>query len=257
MKYKLCWWEENGYHDSYFYGVYYDGDKHELESVGLGATAYGGGIGFDNSYALPTPEILELARQLLAERIFVQIKAAEEMDIYRPGPASVKLGRKFELLEPHSYFARIPTTCDRCDGSGLWVNPKNIQDLRKCFSCDGLGHSKKLGYVKDETGKRVKKTLPKGTTIESTRDEVVFFGTVYKNGYNRPHRFNTSVETKLSGYRVRVPLEKLRQAKPPMSDAELKERAEKLSHDHQYAPLFGCKSWCCDNWAAALATTQR
>jgi hypothetical protein len=40
---KLCNWEQNGYHDSYFYDAVYDVDADEISGIQIGSTAYGGG----------------------------------------------------------------------------------------------------------------------------------------------------------------------------------------------------------------------
>ena len=43
MKYYVCNWEDNGYHDSYFYGACWDTESKSLETHSEGATAYAGG----------------------------------------------------------------------------------------------------------------------------------------------------------------------------------------------------------------------
>lgn len=253
-KFKLCWWEDNGYHDSYFYGVYFDTEDGQLHHTGLGATAYGGGIGFSSEFALPTPEVLELARRELAKHIFAVLRKAEDNDVLTPEPCNVKKGRAFRLLVPHSFYAKGDGSCLKCDGSGHWMNPRNKDDVRECFACKGTGVVHGKGdFVKDASGKRVKTTMPAGTVVTALFDRVNFFGTSYRNGYNHPHRFNSSVSVKFGDALVRVPLEKLRQDAEPASDAALMARADELSYNHQYGSAFGCKAWVTENWAADLA----
>jgi len=43
MKYYVCNWEDNGYHDSYFYGACWDTETKSIVTHGEGATAYAGG----------------------------------------------------------------------------------------------------------------------------------------------------------------------------------------------------------------------
>lgn len=253
-KFKLADWEDNGYHDSYFYGVLFDTEKGELVKVSLGSTAYGGGYGFDADVALPTPEVLELARLELAKGIFKTLRTQEDMDVLTPRPCNVKKDRTFRLLEPHSFYVKETGPCPKCYGSGHWVNPHNKDDVRDCFACKGTGEvAGKGAFKKDENGKRVKVTLPAGTVLVALFDRVNFFGTEYRNGYNHPSRENSSVTFRHGETLVRVPLHKLRQDIEPASDEALLDRADELSYGHQYGALFGCKAWLSNNWAADLA----
>ena len=218
MKYKLSWWEENGYHDSYFYGVYFDTEDGKLYAVGLGATAYAGGIGFDETYALPTAEVVELARKELAKRIFCVLRAAEDRDVLTPEPYNVRRGVEFRLLVDHTFYRK-----------------------------------ENGGFAKDAKGKRVKAKLANGSVVISSEPGVVFYGTTYKNGYNRPSRANASVKALVrlderTLQSVLIPLAKLRQHAEPMSDVDLMARSEGLSYEGQFAVAFGCKAWESDNW---------
>lgn len=70
------------------------------------------------------------------------------------------------------------------------------------------------------------------------------FGTFYRNGYNRPNRENTSVGIRtLNGGRVFVPLTKLRLDREPLSDTELRERAEALSHHYNFGACCAGFTW--------------
>jgi len=224
-KYKLCWWEDNGYHDSYFHGVYFDQADGKCHGVSLGATAYCGGIGFTEEYRLPTPEIVELARVELAEIIFQSLRAAEHKDVLEPCVRNVKRGIKFRLLEPHSVYVKLP------NGKGFFLDAK---------------------------GKRIKRTFAAGTTFVSRSDEAVFYGTQYRKGYNRPHRFNASLSTSYrdeggSTWFIQVPLEKLRQDCEPIGDEELRARAQECSTHLQFGAAFGCKAWETENWAKSVS----
>jgi hypothetical protein len=253
-KFKLADWEDNGINDSYFYGVYFDTADGKLHKVSLGATAYGGGIGFDSDFVEPTPEVLELARLELAKSIFATLRKAEDFDVLTPEPRNVKKGRTFRLLAPHTFYVKEDGPCPKCEGTGKWTNPYSATDKRPCFACKGTGEVVGKGaFKKDENGKRVKVTLPSGTVLTALFDRVNFFGTEYARGYNHPSRFNTSVTFKHGDALIRVPLEKLRQDCEPASDEYLRDRADELSYGHQYGALFGCKAWLSNNWAANLA----
>lgn len=193
MKYKLMWWEDNGYHDSYFHGVYFDDADGQLHKADLGATAYGGGIGFDESYAMPTPAVVEASRKLLVEGIYQRLHSAEQHDVMKP--ADAKPGDILRLSEPHK--------------------------------------SRKAGMMLD-VGTRIRVNVCNA------------FGTFYRNGYNKPGRDNRSIVGTVLGQPdklIRVPLAKCR------LDRDLRSRAEELSYEHQYGPLFGMRAWESDNWA--------
>jgi hypothetical protein len=44
MKYTLCQWEDNGYHDSYFYAGIWDTETKKMSAMMTGATAFCGGV---------------------------------------------------------------------------------------------------------------------------------------------------------------------------------------------------------------------
>jgi hypothetical protein len=206
-KYKLCDWEDNGYHDSYFYGVYFDDADGQLHHASLGATAYAGGYGFDDSYLYPTPEIVELARKQFVPLIYSAISAAEQRDVLKPSDAAP--GTILRLLVPHK--------------------------------------SRKAG-----------ETLEAGTKIRVNTCNA--FGTFYRKGYNQPGRDNRSVVGTVLGkpaVLIRVPLEKCRLDKEPLSAAELVARAEELSHEYQFGASFGCRAWLSNNWAAKVAEAAK
>lgn len=246
MKFKLLWWEENGYHDSYFYGVAYDDATNTLEKVGLGATAYSGGIGFDDTYALPTPEALESARKLLAQHIFETLSHAEWSDVNQPKPAAIRAGVDLRMLEDHSFYRKQTVPCPKCGGTGLYGTD------RKCFSCDGWGARASKEFMKDPvTGKRVKVLIPSGKRLVAMGN-AIFFGTEYRNGYNHPDRTNTFVPVFFSDHVVRIPLGKVALARDEEAPEAIRQRSEELSYSHRYGAMFGMKSWEADNWAAEL-----
>lgn len=251
-KYRICWWEDNGYHDSYFYGVYYDDATENLHEISLGATAYAGGIGFTDEYLMPTPEVAEKARLILKEYIYASLFAADRRDVNTPFHSIVP-GRRLVLIADHSFFRRETEPCRKCNGTGYWVNPRKDSDKRECFGCRGKG-VRVGGYVHahGSSGKRVKETLKAGTKVEA-RSEPLFYGTTYRNGYNRPMRGNTSVQVVVDDQAVKIPTEKLSLDRPYAAEAALDLQAEQLSHEHNYGAVFGCKAWMTENWAKQAA----
>ena len=255
MKYKLCEWEDNGYHDSYFYGVYYDTDDGLMHSCGLGATAYCGGVSPAwQECQYPSLEIVECARLLLADHIFTVIRAAEHSDVMDPEDA--KVGEVLQLLVPHTRQLKKVIPCHRCMGKCYWQNPRDPKDRRKCFACDGTGAFAKGDAIRDANGKIARETIPAGTRLTTLK--VVAYGSFYRKGYNKPGRENRTVTGRTdAGDVISIPLKKLRLARDPMPDSELRARAVTLSHDHQYGAMFGCRAWLSDNYAAAAVAKAK
>ena len=246
MKYKICEWEDNGYHDSYFYGVYYDTDTGLMKEIQLGATAYaGGGYSFGVGYEMPTLEIIEKCRVLLAAHIFTVISNAEYRDVFLPEDAKEK--DTVRLLVPHSGMVMVEEPCQKCEGKGHWQNPRRAEDKRPCFACHGRGRMRSKEKARAADGKILRFTLPVDTVF--TVQACTAFGTFYRNGYNKPNRSNRSVLSIAGdGQLYRIPLAKLRMDRDPMPEEELRQRAEALSHEHQYGAMFGCKAWLSANF---------
>jgi hypothetical protein len=249
--YKLMWWEDNGYHDSYFYGVSWNDEKNCLEKQSLGATAYAGGIGFDDTFLPPTPEILEKARKALAAIIADILLKVEERDVLEPGPEAIKAGVLLRLLHDHSFYRKESERCPKCNGTGKWINPHNEREVRVCSTCSGEGMAFGKIFATNEKEKRIKITIQAGTVLEA-RGDADFFGTQYAKGYNHPNRFNTFVPVTYLGQRIRIPLDKLRLDRDQDSVNNIIKRAEELSFNHKYGAAFGMKAWESDNWASAL-----
>jgi hypothetical protein len=251
MKYKLCEWEDNGYHDSYFYGAYYDDESNTIETCSLGATAFAMvETPAFYSFDLPTREALEKARLVLRDQIFPRLRAAEHADVLTPEDA--KPGETLVTITPHKRQMKSPKPCYKCDGNGYWQNPHNPIDKRTCFTCHGSGTVPGGEPMKDPKGKIIMETIPVG--IRLTVISVKAYGSFYRNGYNRPNRDNRTVTGRDdAGSILHIPLKKLRHERDPMSDAELWERADKLSHHHNYGAIAGCRAWLSKDYAAAAA----
>lgn len=251
MKYKLCEWEDNGYHDSYFYGAYYDDETGCIESCSLGATAYAM-VETPAFYAFewPTREALESARLVLRDHIFKAIREAEHADVLTPQDA--KADDVLVTIAEHKRQLKTGTPCTRCDGKGFWQNPHKATDQRQCFTCKGTATMAGGEALRDANGKAIREIIPAGTRI--TTISVKAYGSFYRNGYNRPNRDNRTITGRDdAGNVLHIPLKKLRHERDPMSDTELWERADKLSHHHNYGSITGCRAWLSKDYAAAAA----
>jgi hypothetical protein len=237
MLIKLGSWEDNGYHDSYFYASVWNTETEQIDSIQEGSTAFGGGLNIE--YGKLTSEILEKARVQLAEIIFGMLRKAEDNDVLEPN--SIKNGVRVRLLVDHKNRNTERTDCDKCSGSGHWINPHNEEDKRECFACNGLGF-----HLKTVKGKMVK--------FEEGLSGEVFWNGSYNVTYREETRYDINTKVMLDDGRVmKAPLEKLRLDKEPLSDEELRERAEELSYNYNFNQVMGMKAWPTTNEALAFA----
>lgn len=147
-------------------------------------------------------------------------------------------------------------TAEDADVSRRWLAKEIFMVLRQAEDRDILEP-----YSKIEKGARVK--LLKGHTFKDKKHDRVVeakegdagtvvwtgnFGTFYRNGYSRPNRSNGRVGIKLDDGRVLFcPMTKVRMEQDPMSDEELRERAENLSWSGNFVKLFG-GAWATKNF---------
>ncbi len=193
MKHALLTFEENGYHDSYFYVVYFDDESKMFAKHEYAATAYAGGAGFcdivKHEGGVPV-DVLENARQALAEFIYSAIREAEYCDVLTPNRAA---------------------------------------------------HGTEMRVLKDSSP-RSKSTYKAGDVGDVFWSQAM--GTFYKKGYNKPNRENIRVGLRLlDGTKVFLPLKALRLHREPLTDAELRARAEELSHSYNFGATVPHFSW--------------
>lgn len=84
MKHALCSWEDNGYHDSYFYQAVWNDETNQVESHMEGATAFAGGHSYP---AITDSDMLMQAITWLSEHIYTRIREAEYRDVLEPNAA--------------------------------------------------------------------------------------------------------------------------------------------------------------------------
>lgn len=129
-----------------------------------------------------------------------------EAAMNEPYPSDLRRGMMLSVTNPCKKQVKEEAKCQKCQGSGLWVNPKDNQDKRTCFACHGKG-GKAIGKKKGEDGKLVWEVIPAGTIGEIMGWRS--FGTFFANGYNKPNRDNTTVTLKVNGRIIDLPLAKL------------------------------------------------
>ena len=205
--------ERNGYDDSDYAAVVWHGDH--AETVWYASTRY---VSTRRATRDAPPEVLAAYRDHLAAKSVAEVVAADTRRVAEPQPSDLTVGARVTWTRDTKFQGKAVAPCDRCQGEGCWVNPRNPGDRRPCFGCGGSGQNtgEKL---KTETGKPVWSKIAAGATGEvlSWRS----FGRFYRNGYNRPGRENTTVQVRLDDGRV-VPasLDALALAREPISAEE-------------------------------------
>lgn len=263
-KFLLTDWEINGYDDSDFMCSYYDNETNTIGFTCYGSTRYPSatniGINGDGVSSVvvagenllgPTMEIVEKARLVLEENIFQRLTTADKRLVDEPDVSDLKPGLVVRLTAKARMQLRESSPCNKCSGSGKWVNPRNANDKRDCFTCKGSGQH--VGAkVKNADGKQAYQELPAGLTGEVV--DWTSFGQFYASGYNKPNRDNTTVQFRTSGGQVvRASLNKLRMDRDYKSPSYLRGRAKELSFNYGFSALYPRFAWDTHNFAASVA----
>lgn len=228
--YRLCEWEENGYHDSYGQLAYFDSEKNELGQIEHWATAYGGGPDL-TPYLYPCGTVIEQARKVLEKTIYSALKENDMQMVYNPRDKELSVGTKVRTNKPVKNKERTVSDCSKCNGSGHWINPRNPDDKRPCFNCHGTG--KVQG---EPTGQWVK--IPKGTVGEIID--------TYQYKRNSPVSFTIRAE---DGSIFRCGSKSLRLDRKPESDGHWAARAFKLSfHFNWKSAVSTFGGWLSTDW---------
>lgn len=156
-------WENNGYDDSDFFRVVYYPEENKLDRMLVGSTRFAGG--FRNPPELPA-ELEAAFIACLEATWFARMTAMEAHTIEHPAIRHLSQGTKVFLTAEvrNRPRAAVEVDCFKCAGRGHWQNPRNPNDRRPCFGCNGTGKTKRSAATK---GKMV--VFPVGTTAEVVR----------------------------------------------------------------------------------------
>lgn len=262
-KFLLTDWEINGYDDSDFMASYYDDVSNVIGFVCYGSTRFpsptmisiGGGITSvvvnGENLLMPNAEMVEKARLHLENLIFFNLTEADKRLVDEPNVPDLKEGLGIRLTAKAKMQIRETEPCQKCSGSGKWINPRNANDKRDCFACKGTGQH--VGAKrKNEQGKQVYEELPAG--LSGTVVDWTSFGQFYASGYNKPNRENTTVQFRLAdGKVVRASLSKMRLDRDYRTAEELRARARDLSFNYGFSALYPRFAWDTCNYAAQVA----
>lgn len=262
-KFLLTDWEINGYDDSDFMASFYDDVKNTIGFVCYGSTRYPSatiiGHNADGSTSveaggenlrMPNAEVVEKARLVLEDAIFQRLQDADKRLVDTPDVEDLAIGLSVRLKATARMQVRESSPCQKCGGTGKWINPRNNQDQRNCFTCNGSGNV--VGSKVKAEGKQVWRTLVIGTTGEVL--DWTSFGQFYANGYNKPNRDNTTVQFRnADGELLRASLNKLKLNRDYKPEAELREKAKSLSFHYGFSSLYPRFAWDTCNYAAQVA----
>jgi hypothetical protein len=238
--YKLCDWEQNGYHDSYFKAALFDDSNNTIVGVEIGSTAFGGGRGLPE----PAPKGQTLVSAYITLENHIRVKLYQEAlsRHNEPKPDDLKTDMILETTSKIRCAKRNKDMCQKCLGTGHWINPKNVKDKRECFACNGKGF-----HVSKVKGEWVR--LDPHTPI--IIDNWMSFGKFYRNGYNQPDRVNTTIYGHLTdGTIVTAKLAKLCCAGELPKEEMFREKAHALACEGQFQVATGIKcAWLTNHFA--------
>ncbi|WNM70203.1 hypothetical protein [Myxococcus phage Mx1] len=234
----LAEFEINGYHDSDFMGIVYNAETDAIVFDLLGSTAFAG-MRDPKIYGSPTYETVEAARKVLARTLAKMLIQAEHDDVFNP--KDVLPETKVRLKAKHRNMVKVKEPHQRCNGTGKWVNPRNLQDVRACLGCDGTGEFVTKERVKAEDGKQAYETFEAGTV-----------GTVVDSRKFSYHgEFSLKVKAE-DGRTFQVPASKVRLDREPKTDAELTVRADELSRHLNFGRLHPRFAWLSKDYATEV-----
>lgn len=220
-------WEHNGYDDSDFYRTMYDPNTDEIKKVETRSTRYGCGY-----FAVVTKEYAH------KHGLYGYVNHA-----YNPVTRQYDLENGIQVSLPVQWFVFPKDTPEQVWNRAEQLLAEHIYqlirnaELRDVFEPQDAKFGTVLRLTEAHTHKD-KTTGAKTTVAAGTVGEVFWcgaFGTFYRNDYNHPNRDNRRVGLRLlDGSKVFVPLKKCRLHKEPMTDSELRQRAEELAKHRRF-----------------------
>jgi hypothetical protein len=225
-------WEENRYHDSDGYTLYWDPQAGKPVKVETWSTRYANDGQLRPATTPWTQPEAGRARQWLAAAIARSLRIAEDHDVLEP--QDVRKGERVRVLAAHRCKAttEVQEDCRKCGGTG------HYRGRWSCHGCEGTGKRAGKGApLKDAQGKQVWHVFDPGLAGEAFWCGA--FGTFYRNGYKQPNRFNRTVGVRWDdGRSCYLPLQKLRLDREPETDALLEQRAWELSRGMDAKAFF-------------------
>lgn len=101
MLHKLTSWEDNGYHDSYFYVSVWDDEARTVRAIETGSTAYSGGNSECSYPPISDVNALRDAITWLADYIYNVIRPQEHADVLEPQAAELRADYRLTRAVKH------------------------------------------------------------------------------------------------------------------------------------------------------------
>lgn len=217
-------WEHNGYHDSDWYCIAYDDEKDRVFKLETHSTRFAGGYPGMPAIVEPESEVYKAAtNNVINGALLGRIKEAH----YTVNHNNVKAGET--LVVKTRFSVGVRDKCEKCNGSGKWVNPKRGGDIRQCFGCKGTGYS----IYASKTGARVSVKAGMSGMVTNVTSEL--------------DKFNRTSHDKHFAWLSIVGLEGLIKCninsltRPEKTDAEFLTQAQEFVRAHGSARAF---YWC-------------
>lgn len=243
----LSEWEINGYDDSDWEAAVWNDETNRVERVLVGTTRCANKFMYDGISFDLNEEIIEKAVAWLRDAIFHDLKVRETNAVERPD--DLKNGDRVVLNRSKRGHKSIQVACEKCEGTGHWINPNNEDDVRDCFACNGTGFT-------FEKAPKVDGKVQWETFEEGTVGTVVWVGTFRKiwhnGGYNRRGRLTLSARVRTDDGRLfSADLIDLSMYDDVMPDAEIAEYADRLSRNMQWGKALNPRhAWDSRHYAA-------
>lgn len=189
--------EENGHDDSDWVVPVYSPDTDTVQVMDCGTTRFANALRYKVADAelLPSVAIAERVKLLLFTMYLAQYMKADESLIYAPTKECLRNGDSVVVKIAHN-ARQAWSECDKCKGTGAWVNLKNEADIRDCFACYGTG-------AKKAEGKGHKTAVGVMATVSCVSEHVHYSCRSFKRG-------SVTVTLRLeTGEVVRLPLQKI------------------------------------------------
>lgn len=223
-------WEYNGYDDSDFYVVTFNDETEELQRFEVGSTRYP--ADFSRTYGslvklADVPEDIWIrAEAAYAKRAVGMLLFCDENQRKRDGQ---RVGETVVLTRDIQNRPRtkVDVECFKCGGKGFWQNPRNEEDKRTCFKCNGT----KIAQV-SKAGKGTSITYKAGTVAEvlavfANRSQ---FGT-FDYGSRATIRLT-------DGTIAKAPVDALMSNRAPMTREKAEEIARNVAKRRNFYPMF-------------------
>lgn len=223
-------WEYNGRDDSDFYVVTFNDETEEITRFEVGSTRYA--ADFSRTYGMLV-KLADVPEEIWIRAEAAYAKRAAQMllsaDRIRRERFCANVGETVILTRDvqNRPRAQVEVECFKCGGLGYWMNPRNVNDKRPCFKCNGTKVAKVSKACK---GKAI-------THKQGSKGEVL---AVFENRsqYGTWDYGSRATIRLVDGSIIKAPVSALIAAREPMSQLEAETTAAKVAKRRNFYPMF-------------------